>query len=355
VITKIKTLSLINIQYLRAIAALMVVWSHAREQVEWLKIQFPLNFGVSGVDLFFVISGFIMVYTTHDKKISPLQFFSRRLERIVPLYWTATIGVVCVAMIAPALLRSTALSLPHILASLTFVPMLSPVFPDRYWPLVIPGWTLNYEMAFYLIFAMTLLTSGIWRLLSLGAALVSIVVLGSLFSWQGILGFYSDSIVLIFLFGSCIGFLYTSGRIKKKLLLGSILSLTGIIIWLFAQHYPTGNRVIDAGIPATLIVAGFCLLPNFFKNQLKWLGMLGDASYSIYLSHVFVLAFLRNVFKKAGMQINSDASGWVYMFFNLILCAIIGWLIYTFVENFYTRRIAHWRKSSNHPPSSATT
>ena len=84
-ITKIKTLSLINIQYLRAIAALMVVWSHAREQVEWLKIQFPLNFGVSGVDLFFVISGFIMVYTTHDKKISPLQFFSRRLERIVPL------------------------------------------------------------------------------------------------------------------------------------------------------------------------------------------------------------------------------------------------------------------------------
>jgi peptidoglycan/LPS O-acetylase OafA/YrhL len=95
--------------------------------------------------------------------------------------------------------------------------MLSPVFPDRYWPLVIPGWTLNYEMAFYLIFAMTLLTSGIWRLLSLGAALVSIVVLGSLFSWQGILGFYSDSIVLIFLFGSCIGIPLHLGPNQKKI------------------------------------------------------------------------------------------------------------------------------------------
>ena len=87
----------------------------------------------------------------------------RRFARIAPLYWLATLAVVVVAALAPALLKCSLLSGPHIGASLAFIPMRSPAFPDNYWPLVILGWTLNYEMAFYAVFAVTLwLSACLW-------------------------------------------------------------------------------------------------------------------------------------------------------------------------------------------------
>jgi exopolysaccharide production protein ExoZ len=324
--------SLVNLQYLRAIAALMVVWFHARNQADWLKLQFPSDFGEGGVDLFFVISGFIMVYTTHGKDISPQQFFIRRLQRIVPLYWVATVGVVCVALVAPTLLRSTVVSWPHVISSLLFFPMLSPAFPDKYWPLIIPGWTLNYEMMFYLIFSISLILKGSQRLIALFIALGCLVGFGYMNSWVGLLGFYSNSIMLIFLLGAMFGYLYINGVVRLDSLMAWAVVLMAIMLFIFLRFHPVGGRVVDAGIPAAILVAGFCMLPTLFENHLKWLSRLGDASYSIYLSHVFTLVFFRTVSSKLGFVVDSNSFGWMYMIANLGAAAICGLLVYYFVE-----------------------
>ncbi|MEY2952412.1 MAG: hypothetical protein RLZZ401_499, partial [Pseudomonadota bacterium] len=97
-----------TIQYLRGVAALLVVWHHAGGQVPGISQFLPeRGFGVSGVDLFFVISGFIMVLTTEGKSVTPWQFLQRRLVRVVPLYWPLTITVAVLATLKPELFKTT--------------------------------------------------------------------------------------------------------------------------------------------------------------------------------------------------------------------------------------------------------
>ena len=335
--------SLINIQYLRALAVLMVVWLHARDHFQSVRQQFPSEFGTGGVDLFFVISGFIMVYTTQGKNIAPWRFMVRRLERIAPLYWLATLAVAAVALVAPSLLKSTVLSGPHIAASLAFVPMLSPAFAGTYWPLVIPGWTLNYEMAFYAVFALTLLARGAWRLLALGTVLTGTFLAGLVLNWKGVLGFYSDSIILIFLLGSLIGYLHISAKLQQSNGRGAFLVLSGISLWLLLQGFEIGHRAVRAGLPAALIVMGACLTPALQGRWLRWLARLGDASFSIYLSHIFFLALLRNIIQRSGFSPDSAASGWAYMLLSLALCGVGGLLVYQFIERFLARTIVAWK------------
>ena len=166
-----------TIQYLRAIAAMMVVWHHAREQLPGLKFFFPSEFGPSGVDLFFVISGFIMVATTTGPG-RPFNFIARRLIRVVPLYWLLTCTMVALAWKLPQLFRTIDLAPAHVLQSLLFIPHYSPSFPGMAWPVLVPGWTLNFEMFFYAVFAATLSLAQPMRLWALAAVMSTLVIVG---------------------------------------------------------------------------------------------------------------------------------------------------------------------------------
>jgi exopolysaccharide production protein ExoZ len=324
--------ALINIQYLRAIAAMMVVWAHAREQFDWIKLQFPSAAGGSGVDLFFVISGFIMVYTTFGRPISPTTFFARRLARIGPLYWLATLAIVVVVMLAPSVFKSTTVNAPHVWASLAFIPMLSPIFPGQMWPLLVPGWTLNYEMAFYVLFAATLLAPLRFRTLFLVGTLVLLVWAGIYFRFTGVFQFYTDAIVLTFGTGAILGHLYCSNRLPKSVFLGLTLVLGGSALWLSTLSINMGHRAIGSGIPAFLIVMGACILPSFDKGWLNWLGKLGDASYSIYVGHIFLLGLLRVGWAHTVGAGQTEKQGMAFMLTSVVFCAVGGVLIYYFIE-----------------------
>lgn len=113
---------LVAIQCLRGIAVMMVVWVHAKEQFRAFGEYFVSPVGANGVDLFFVISGFIMVYTTYDKKLTLSQFLWRRAARIVPLYWAATIAMAAAALAVPHLLKPTTFGAAYLAASLLFFP-----------------------------------------------------------------------------------------------------------------------------------------------------------------------------------------------------------------------------------------
>jgi len=151
----------ISVQMLRAIAATMVVFVHMDLQLQ--RLHYPTlgtNWMASGVDIFFVISGFIM-WTSVERRpeMTASSFFRNRLIRIVPLYWFATTLVLMVALIAPQVLNTTVLRPWHAIASYLFIPARHPT-TGLFWPLLIPGWSLNYEMLFYAIFAIAIALSG---------------------------------------------------------------------------------------------------------------------------------------------------------------------------------------------------
>src|SRR5215510_5466128 len=140
--------SLVSIQALRAVAALLVFWGHAINAVTAeVAADFPPLYGPFGVDIFFVISGFVMVYSSErlfGRPDAPIKFFARRFVRIVPLYWAAT--AILVWFVVPYA------STKAVLGSLLFTPRI----PSEA-PLLYVGWTLIFEMFFYTVFAVALL------------------------------------------------------------------------------------------------------------------------------------------------------------------------------------------------------
>jgi exopolysaccharide production protein ExoZ len=142
---------ILSIQYLRASAALMVVFHHARDQFADFPAPFHTSPGKAGVDLFFVISGFVMVFVTSIRERSPRQFLESRATRIVPIYWFYTLVCFALLCIAPRLFTANEASARHLIFSLLFVPHASFATVGLLSPLVKLGWTLNYEVFFYIV------------------------------------------------------------------------------------------------------------------------------------------------------------------------------------------------------------
>lgn len=318
-----------SIQYLRAIAALMVVCVHCSEQLKRLgDHELPLaDVLPAGVDIFFVISGFVIWYATDRKNSRPLEFFLMRIARIGPPYWFVTLLLSAVALFAPFLLSSTKFDAPHIAASLLFVPWPHPKL-DRYWPMLIPGWTLNYEMMFYLLFAFALVLSRTRRLVAIVSILAGLALLGATAKPSGVLGVYTHSIILEFGFGVLLGAAFTSGvRVGK---LNSIV-LLGLGIGLLVLLSPFGlPRSVAAGIPALLICCGSVFLDEDIPKS-KTALFLGDASYSIYLTHVLALPFVTKAWLVSGMGAGG-LSTLIFVAAGLGAAIFVGCITYWFIE-----------------------
>ena len=130
---------LYSIQYLRGVAALLVVLhhiSHKGRQYDVSSLNW-LNIGNSGVDLFFIISGFIMCYTTHNRNILFLEFIKLRFQRILPLYWLFTTLALVVYWVAPQYINSSG-GETGILASYLLLPTGERYLVNNGWPVVSP-------------------------------------------------------------------------------------------------------------------------------------------------------------------------------------------------------------------------
>jgi len=165
---------LLSIQYLRALAALSVVAFHA---CQWMRI--PFDIGSAGVDVFFVISGFIMWRTTSESGVKPMEFLRKRAIRIVPLYWMVTLALLASALAFPDSFRDVQPTPWHVFASLAFVQHLNPI--GLPFPLLPIGWTLNYEVVFYLMFAGALLVPKAHRAMALTLALAGLTLFGFIY------------------------------------------------------------------------------------------------------------------------------------------------------------------------------
>ncbi len=279
--------ALTNIQALRAVAAILVVFVHLEYPLAQLGIgRSWQSFFAGGVDLFFVISGFIMVHTTARRSISPLAFLRLRIIRVVPLYWAITLCAFAVALVLPSAMQGTVADPVALFQSLFFIPFIRPDGLIR--PILFVGWSLNLEMMFYLMFALTLfLRSPVMRVMCGVTALIALVALGKgPVGNDPVLAFMTGPMILEFGMGMILGLLFPhlpETQVSRSALIIGALAVAGLLL------LPANAFITPIAIVATLTVLGALMLERFgICVENRTIIKIGDASYALYLTHPFV-------------------------------------------------------------------
>jgi exopolysaccharide production protein ExoZ len=261
-----------------------------------------------------------MVHVSRGRRASPLKFAINRIFRIVPLYWTLTLVVFAIAFFIPAAVQATQADPVQLLKSLLFIPFVKS--NGQVHPTLFVGWTLNYEMFFYALFAIGLLWGERGALLVV-SAMVGIVALDP-FTSSPIADFYTDPILLEFAAGMMIGLAFprlAPWHPRILIALGFALILLAPFCW------PSIHRAVAFGVPGVLIVSGALMLEKA-GTTVKGLRLLGDASYAIYLTHVFVTG----VAMKLAPLVDNEAGLALLAIGALAGAAIFGILVHLWVE-----------------------
>jgi exopolysaccharide production protein ExoZ len=254
-----------------------------------------------------------------------LKFIKKRLTRIVPLYWfyTSLFLFLFLLILFPNLFGNYKMgSTEWTISSYLFFPAYN--YRDMLEPILSIGWTLHYEIFFYFVFGIFLLFDKKYLLI-----LPLIFVLFLQFNYQNyILNYYFNSIIIEFLFGLLIAVLYEKYNIKNKtflftsLLLGILLLLSNIFI------YYNLNRFIVYGLPWSIVFISIIYLEkNYVSFKSKLIVLIGDASYSIYLSHIFTIGLVSKLI----------SNSLLFIFCSLILSTVVGILSYLLLEKQFTK------------------
>ncbi len=298
------------IQALRAVAALAVVFGHAQSEALAIAARngapfatIALNVTGAGVDLFFVISGFVMVHASRGlfgSLSGPGVFIARRVARIVPLYWCATAVYLAVMFASPSLLSSDVPTPAEIIQSYFFVPYLHEG-ATLMQPVYKLGWTLNYEMFFYVIFAGCLVLPMRNAVIALTLCFGGLAAAALLSAFpHSLLSFWGHPIVLEFVAGAWLALGYARGiRLGVPMSLCLIgVSLAGLAVSArIGIEEGTLWRPVLLGLPAALLFAA-CILRDRPLAVPAYLAALGDASYALYLIHPIVIRALRRIWDR---------------------------------------------------------
>ncbi|MCF0062716.1 acyltransferase [Dyadobacter chenwenxiniae] len=341
-----------SIQYLRALAALLVVYCHAIDQQMRLGQSYQQgfhhlqNFGAIGVDIFFVISGFIISYIS-KKEVGPkaaLIFLKKRFIRINPAYYAASVIALGFMMLS----NSFSFSTQSTLKTISILPIFESgeIFQN---PILHIGWTLSFEWLFYLVVSLLMLLSVVqYKDHLLILILVVVTLLGILFPSKEIhFNFVTNPMILEFGFGILLSIIYKDLKAQPIIYPALLLAITAaFFIHLIYNGYGeiseaskilkgenVWQRIVIWGIPSATLALGLLFLEkqmgsNFFHN--KKLLLLGDASYAIYLVHQTCFKVIISVLQKThfASKLNLD-------FLVLILVCIsvmTGILFHIYIE-----------------------
>jgi exopolysaccharide production protein ExoZ len=325
----------LTIQALRGVAALLVGLVHVFEM--WgLRVNpgapgLSWGNGAAGVDIFFIISGFVMVVSSRRLAQLPrgwLTFLQHRVVRIVPLYWlVTTVKLIAVVVLADLVLR-TSLNLGYVVSSYLLLPVVDAFGHFR--PVVHVGWTLTYEFLFYLIFAAALaVRAKVLKVVLPTLILFALVGVARTETWPYWTVIF-NTIVLEFGFGVILGKLVLQGR-RLPPGISTFLVLAGFVLLLSVPSGSETLRFMTWGLPALAIVAGTVSLePVIAKAVPRWLLEIGNASYSIYLTHGFVVPMIGIFIALMGWS--GAMSQVLTVLVCLALSALVGWMVYLTVE-----------------------
>lgn len=347
----------LGVQVLRAAAALAVVAGHSTDYLTAQTGQVPAQLawihGPAGVDIFFVISGFVMMVTARPllQRAKPARLFLwRRFLRIAPLYWLLTLVRLSVVHWRPGLTEHGVPSMWNSVCSFLFIPSRAPGGEIR--PIIPLGWTLSFEMLFYYVFALGLASRN--RLLRVvTGCILALAILGVLRTeawpvWTTL----ADPIVLEFLGGVWIGEILLRGR-QLGPRLGSAALCAGIAGFLFTIPGPGRlSRPFTWGVFAVLTVLGTLALEHWIAPRLpRWALLLGDASYSIYLVQTFIFPPLHFILQRWGPEMVHqhpvEVGVWMIAT-SLVLTSVLGIAVHRLVERPMTNRLRRFLDVS-HP------
>ncbi len=301
-----------NVQALRAVAALLVVLVHASlpdvgvESVmapadhAWLT---PFQYiGLFGVDLFFVISGFIMLVTNWNnfgRRLAGARFFIRRAIRIYPPYWLALLPILPVLLFAKDRFMGAHRGVQTgIVESILLL-------PNQHKFVLTVGWTLVWEMIFYVVFAMLLRLDRRYVVAALAIWLSVQVLLYAAFNGSAnyYLNFIATPLPIEFIFGTAVGVVYVKRSFPAPRTAACVAAAVAAGTWIavtmgkISLENPNDiNRVLVFGLPAMLLVyAAVALEVRGVFVAPRALRSIGDGSYAIYLWHLSLLVVLRQV------------------------------------------------------------
>ncbi len=346
--------NLTNIQFLRFVAAALVVFSHTGLAIYGIG-QYYTNLGGVGVDIFFVISGFIMPFMTYGAAPSPLitakfgslRFLLKRLTRIWPLYAMATLTMVAIAGLLTTQLFPVNQEVayhfgPHKIDFVWIVSSLTFTHASSSGPIIPLGWTLQAEFVFYVFFAIVLLfkpTRTIFYPLIYALVFGVFVTIAPIFqvteSFVGkffaIVGY---PIMLEFLFGMILYEAYQRG-FRSSVPVSILFYLVGIGIFCLSAFTATFNfipynldRPLTWGVAATFVV--WAALSTEGKISFGKLSVLGDSSYSLYLVHGLMTPIMVGVWVGIGGQ--NYLPWYIYAAGTLVICQFTALIIYRFIE-----------------------
>lgn len=333
-----------SLQFLRGLAALLVVIAHAIDQSKnfgaskIVSFYYFENFGAIGVDIFFVISGAIITIISKSNSLTPKLFFLKRCIRILPLYWAFSFFALLLGLLG----FLDKVTLPEIFATLTVIP----ISINGYYkgPVMAIGWTLSFEFFFYIVFAIGLFFNRNKPQQIVFVALTFFVVVGLLFSSvkQPHFIFYTNAIILEFLFGCICGYIYLSS-FKINNWVWYALVIISIIIFGLNIYYGFGNvseskytwngtfsilRVIKWGIASFCLVTGLLMLDKNNKFKVgKLFIILGNVSYSVYITHYFSIVLAVVIYKRVGST-NAD----VFITVSSIFAFAVAYFVYILFE-----------------------
>jgi Predicted acyltransferases len=319
-----------GLQALRFVAALMVMIAHstfyASERLGahgsvWLQ-------GAAGVNVFFAISGFVMVVSTrhglHRANLWRL-FLARRVIRIVPMYWLATTLKLIVLLALPGLVLHARLNIWNVVSSYLFIPTTN--VDGEVKPLLAVGWTLYFEMYFYILFAIGLQMRGA-AYYFIGVVLVSVSLLSLLRqpSWMP-WAMFVDPIVLNFLYGMAVAGL-VSIYPRVPALLAAALLAAGFFLLLTSFAPAWFSLLPFEGFIPGMIVLGVVWLEPTLKGRIPIIILLlGEASYVLYLFHPLIAPVVPEILRKLGV-----AQFTVSVLLSILVALTVGLAVHLLIE-----------------------
>lgn len=323
-----------SIQLLRAIAALSVVFYHCHFH--------HIETGMFGVDIFFIISGFIIAYMVNQ---TTNLFIIKRIIRVCPLYYMATLLTIGIALVKPQWFNHVIINTETLVKSFFYIPY---DIRDS-GPILASGWTLNNEMFFYGVMFLCILIFRKKEYLvpaCAGILITLVIVLNSfnkdtISAYSYILRFYRNGLLPEFIYGLGLYHFWIYYGERKTKAINMLMLLTGLAAFVVMLYIDLSKsamlnlpRNVHYGIPALLFANAFLVLEHRFnaENIIVKTGLkLGDASYAMYLFHPFVVYFLvRIVYPK--IPGSSSVIQLAELLFSLVLVAIASVLIYDYID-----------------------
>ncbi len=312
--------------------------------------------GAAGVDIFFVISGFVMAVSSLGKGAGPgaaRRFLERRIVRVYPLYWLIT--TLLVLKISLGFVRS-AEGLHHIppvfaLCSYLLIPAHSPAGDIK--PILAPGWTLSFEMFFYLCFGVALYfrrSVPITLTIVLGTA--AILGIFRTDAWPAVTTLFSP-LLLEFLAGLWLGRALQAGR-TLSMHVGAPVAVLALVVLLAVPSPPPIFQHIEWAVCGLCLVQGAVICDAMLTAVPRFALLLGDASYSLYLTHAPLLGFYTFALKHLHVLVPGRtrvADEAITLLASLIPSLIVGIACYRLVEspmNDRIRRLLHLRPVQAH-------